>query len=86
MEEEIKLALYGAGCTQSYAEEQTKELCEIFKRQILAHRKLERSHVLGLLNMKLKNKIMKWGCEEGGDKLHFNEIIDEAFGEMENKN
>jgi hypothetical protein len=33
IEENIKLALYGASCTQEYAEEQTKTLMKIIKKK-----------------------------------------------------
>lgn len=31
------------------------------------------------LREKIRRKIFKWGIEEGGDKLHFNDIVDEIF-------
>ena len=27
----------------------------------------------------VRDKIFKWGIQEGGDKLHFNELVDEIF-------
>lgn len=35
------------------------------------------------LREKIREKIFHWALEEGGDKLHFNELIDEVFAGFE---
>ena len=34
------------------------------------------------LRKNIRNDIFKWGIKEGGDKLHFNEIVDEIFNDL----
>ena len=33
----------------------------------------------------IRDKIFEWGIKEGGDKLHFNELVDEIFSKFHNQ-